>query len=232
MNFSMNGLKEYLDVLPFWVTLTETEKKLIRDNAYIRLFDRNAPIHSESTEDIGFMMLVDGRIRAFLKSEDGREMPLFTLENQELCVFAASSLFEQISFRLCLTAERISRVVVINMTIVERLMDKNLAFRCFVYELLAKRFSSVMESVKWIHFHGLEQRLAAFLIDEHERSGETHIRVTHECIAQHVGASRERVTKMLAQLSGRGLVTKANRCIEIIDIKGLREAAENTSQNS
>ena len=111
-------------------------------------------------------------------------------------------------------------------------MDKNLAFRCFVYELLAKRFSSVMESVKWIHFHGLEQRLAAFLIDEHECSGETHIRVTHECIAQHVGASRERVTKMLAQLSGRVLVTKANRCIEIIDIKGLREAAENTSQNS
>ena len=228
----MNDLTEYLYTLPFWKSLTETEKRLIRDNAYTRIFDRNAVVCSETSADIGFMLLVDGKIRAFLKSDDGRKMPLFMLENQELCVFSASSLFVPISFRLCLTAERISRAVVINMTIVERLMNKNLAFRCFAYEILARRFSSVMESVKWVCFHGLEQRLAAFLVDEYERSGETHIRLTHDCIAQHVGSSRERVTKKLKQLSGRGLITKANRCIEIIDIEGLREAAENTSKNS
>ena len=111
-------------------------------------------------------------------------------------------------------------------------MKKNLAFRCFVYELLAKRFSSAMESVKWVCFHGLEQRLAGFLVAEYERSGEPHIRLTHDCIAQHVGASRERVTKTLAKLSDEKIIRKSNRCIEIIDIEGLREAAENTSKNS
>ena len=222
----MNKLSEYLYALPFWNNLTETEQGLLRDNAYIRFFDKNAPIlHSEASDDIGFMMIVDGRIRAFLQSLDGREITLFSLGAQDVCVFSALSLFKQISFQVFLTADRLSKVLIINMSIVERLMKSNIYFRCFSYELIAERFSSVIDSVKWILFHGLEQRLAAFLVAEYDRHNEMNIRLTHDYIARHVGTSRERVTKTLKKLSDKELIRKAKRCVEITDIEKLREIA-------
>lgn len=33
----------------------------------------------------------------------------------------------------------------------------------------------VMDSMQWILFHGLEQRLAVFLVAEYDRYGKTHI---------------------------------------------------------
>ena len=76
------------------------------------------------------------------------------------------------------------------MSIMEQLMRNNLYFRCFAYELIAERFNLVMDSMQWILFHGLEQRLAVFLVDEHDRYGETRIHLTHDYIARHNGTSR------------------------------------------
>lgn len=223
----MNRLKEYLHALPFWENLTEAEKDLLRNNAYIRFFDKDSEfLHSKTDDDFGLMMLIDGKIRAFLLSQDGREITLFSLSNQSVCVFSALSLFKQISFQVFLSADCHSKVLVINMTIMEKLMKNNIYFRCFAYELIAERFSSTMHSLQWILFHGLEQRLAIFLLKEYEHHQKAQIRLTHEHIARHVGTSRERITKTLKKLKDKNVICKTKRCIEIIDIEKLREIAE------
>ena len=164
----MNITTKHLHALPFWDHLNHTEKNLLRNNAYIRSFDRDSYILlSKADEDIGLMMLVEGRIRAFLLSPDGREITLFSLHDRSICIFSALSLFNQLSFRVFLTSDCCSKVLVVNMSIMERLMQNNLYFRCFAYELIAERFNMVMDSMQWILFHGLEQRLAAFLLTEY-----------------------------------------------------------------
>ena len=70
-------------------------------------------------------------------------------------------------------------------------MRNNLYFRCFAYELIAERFNMVMDSVQWILFHGPKRHLAVFLVAEYDRYGKTHIRLTHDYIARHMGTSRE-----------------------------------------
>lgn len=111
------------------------------------------------------------------------------------------------------------------MSIMEQLMRNNLYFRCFAYELIAERFNLVMDSMQWILFHGLEQRLAVFLVDEYDRYGETHIHLTHDYIARHIGTSRERVTKTLKKLNDKKLIHKSRGCIELTSIDGLRTLA-------
>ena len=223
----MNRLTEYLHTLPFWDNLTETEKDLLRDNAYVRFFDKDSYfLQSKTDEDFGLMLLIDGKIRAFLLSQDGREITLFSLHNQSICVFSALSLFKQISFQVLLTADCHSKVLVINMSIMERLMKDNIYFRCFAYELIAERFSSVMDSFRRHLFFGLEHRLASFLVSEYDHYGKTQIRLTHEHIARHVGTSRECITKTLKKLSDKNLISKSKGCIEITDIEKLREAAK------
>ena len=222
----MSTTTKYLHALPFWEHLNNAEKDMLRNNAYIRTFDRDSYIlHSMAGEDIGLMMLVEGRIRAYLLSPDGREITLFSLHDQSICIFSALSLFNQISFQVFLTSDCRSRVLVVNMSIMEQLMRNNLYFRCFAYELIAERFNLVMDSVQWILFHGLEKRLAVFLVAEYDRHGKTHIHLTHDYIARYIGTSRERVTKTLKKLNDKKLIYKSKGCIELTDIDGLRALA-------
>lgn len=219
----MNITTKHIHALPFWEHLNNAEKDMLRNNAYIRSFDRDSYIlHSRAGEGIGLMMLVEGRIRAYLLSPDGREITLFSLCDQSICIFSALSLFNQISFQVFLTSDCCSKVLVINMSIMEQLMRNNLYFRCFAYELIAERFNMVMDSMQWILFHGLEQRLAVFLVTEYDRYGKTHIQLTHDYIARYIGTSRERVTKTLKKLNDKKLIQKSKGCIELTNIDGLR----------
>ena len=219
----MDIITKHLHALPFWDHLNHAEKELLRNNAYIRSFDKDSYIlHSMAGEDIGLMMLVEGRIRAFLLSPDGREITLFSLHDQSICIFSALSLFNQITFQVFLTSDCRSKVLVIKMSIMEQLMRNNLYFRCFAYELIAERFSQVMNSVQWILFHGLEQRLAVFLVSEYDRNRKEHIHLTHDYIARYIGTSRERVTKTLKKLNDKKLIRKSKGCIELTNIDGLR----------
>ena len=222
----MDIITNHLHALPFWDHLNHAEKELLRNNAYIRSFDKDSYIlHSMAGEDIGLMMLVEGRIRAFLLSPDGREITLFSLHDQSICIFSALSLFNQITFQVFLTSDCRSKVLVINMSIMEQLMRNNLYFRCFAYELIAERFSQVMNSVQWILFHGLEQRLAVFLVSEYDRNRKEHIHLTHDYIARYIGTSRERVTKTLKKLNDKKLIRKSKGCIELTNIDELRAMA-------
>ena len=222
----MNTTTKHLHALPFWEHLNNAEKDMLRNNAYIRTFERDSYIlHSMAGEDIGLMMLVEGRIRAYLLSPDGREITLFSLHDQSICIFSALSLFNQISFQVFLTSDCRSRVLVVNMSIMEQLMRNNLYFRCFAYELIAERFNLVMDSVQWILFHGLEKRLAVFLLAEYDRHVKTHIHLTHDYIARYIGTSRERVTKTLKKLNDKKLIYKSKGCVELTDIDGLRALA-------
>ena len=84
----MNITTKHLHALPFWDHLNHAEKDLLQNNAYIRSFDRDSYIiRSKAGEDIGLMMLVEGRIRAYLLSPDGREITLFSLHDQSICIF-------------------------------------------------------------------------------------------------------------------------------------------------
>ena len=219
-------IADYLPEFPFWKHLTAQEKGLLLQNVYIRSFDGNSYIlHPRADEDIGMMMILEGRIHALALSQDGREVTLFSLDSGNICVFSAVSLFKQITFRVFLQADGPCSALVINMSLLERLMTGNIYFRCFAYELMAERFSSTVSSMQRLLFCGLEQRLASFLFNEYLRQKQTMLYLTHDYIAKHIGTSRERVTKTLKGLCEDGLIRRGKGVIEIVDAQGLKRAA-------
>lgn len=223
---NMREIADYLPKFSFWKHLTAQEKRLLLQNVYVRSFDDNSYIlHPRVDEDIGMMMILEGRIQALALSQDGREVALFSLDSGSVSVFSALSLFKQITFRVFLQADGPCSALVINMSLLERLMTGNIYFRCFAYELIAERFSSTVSSMQRLLFCGLEQRLASFLFDEYLRQKQTMLYLTHDYIAKHIGTSRERVTKTLKGLCEDGLIRRGKGVIEIVDAQGLKRAA-------
>lgn len=215
-------MESVLERLPFWKLLTDSEKELVRQNAVIRLYKKDTRVYSSERECLGMLFVMQGEMRTYLLSEEGREVTLFRIYPNDLCVLSASCVISQISFDTQMSAQKDTEALIIPPNIVLFLKEKNLSVRCFLYELATKRFSDVMWAMQQILFKRLDQRLALFLLQESQRLGTDTIHMTHEQIAQQISSAREAVARMLKQFSEDGLVELKRGAIRLLDQKGLK----------
>lgn len=219
---AVTKMESVLERLPFWKLLTDSEKELVQQNAVIRLYKKGTPVYSSERECLGMLFVMQGEMRTYLLSEEGREVTLFRIYPNDLCVLSASCVISQISFDTQMSAQKDTEALIIPPNIVLFLKEKNLSVRCFLYELATKRFSDVMWAMQQILFKRLDQRLALFLMQESQRLGTDTIHMTHEQIARQISSAREAVARMLKQFSEDGLVELKRGAIRLLDQKGLK----------
>lgn len=215
-------MENILNKLPFWTSLTEQEKEILRKSAVIRRYEKGSFIHSSDRDCLGMLFIISGEIRTYILSDEGREITLFRLYPNDLCVLSASCVISQISFDTQMTARQDTEVLIIPPNITALLKEQNIFVRCFLYEQATERFSEVMWAMQQILFKGLDQRLAAFLVEECERTNSNTVRMTHEQIARNISSAREAVARMLKQFTQDGLVELKRGEIIIKDTDGLK----------
>lgn len=130
--------------LPFWSLLTDREQETVRRGAVTRRYEKGALIHDGGSECLGMLLVLSGEIRTYLLSDEGREVTLYRLYPDDLCVLSASCVISQITFDTQICAQRETEVLIIPASIVAALREQNLPVRCFLYELATQRFSDVM----------------------------------------------------------------------------------------
>ena len=219
---AVTKMESVLERLPFWKLLTDSEKELVQQNAVIRLYKKGTRVYSSERECLGMLFVMQGEMRTYLLSEEGREVTLFRIYPNDLCVLSASCVISQISFDTQMSAQKDTEALMIPPNIMLLLKEKNLSVRCFLYELATKRFSDVMWAMQQILFKRLDQRLALFLMQESQRLGTDTIHMTHEQIARQISSAREAVARMLKQFSEDGLVELKRGAIRLLDQKGLK----------
>lgn len=208
--------------LPFWDKLSDGEKEFVQLNSNILDFSVGQLLHSCSAECMGMLLLLHGEIRVSILSEEGREITLYRLYENDLCAMTASCILDQITFDTQMTAAAECTALVIGTPAFEKLMQDNIYVRCFMYELLSERFSSVMWTMQMILFKGFDRRLASFLISEYRRTGLTTIRMTHDQIAEYTNSAREVVARMLKRFAADGVVEFKRGIISLKDIDALK----------
>lgn len=216
-------MQNLLEKLPFWSALTEREKELLQESAFTRRYEKGTLIHSCTQECLGLLLILSGELRTYLLSDEGREITLFRLYSDDVCVLSASCVISQISFETQMIAQQDTEALIIPAGRIAFLKEKNLAVRCFLYELATQRFSDVMWAMQQILFKGLDRRLADFLLTESERTGSRTIRMTHEQIAQNISSAREAVARMLKQFSEEGFVELKRGAITLRDTESLKK---------
>ena len=169
------------------------------------------------------LLLLEGEIRTYLLSDEGREVTLFRGYSGGLCVLSASCVISQITFEVQMSAQQDTEVLIIPAGITAALKERNIHVRCFFYELAIQRFSDVMWSMQQILFKGLDRRLADFLLAEQERTGSDTVRMTHEQIARHISSAREAVARMLKHFSEDGLVELKRSAVVLLNMDALKK---------
>lgn len=207
--------------LPFWNLLTDKEKEILKDNTIERTYTKGSIVFDNSSSCLGLLNVISGQVRAYLVSDEGKEVTIFKLEDNDLCVLSASCIIKQITFDTQLVANEDTKVLIVPSNIIENLAYMNIELRCYLYEKALARFSDVMWNMQELLFKGLDSRVANYLINQYERTDSTIIKVTHEEIANDINSAREAVTRILKLFVQDGLIKLQKGSIELVDVDAL-----------
>ena len=218
----MESLEQWL---PFWPRLNEAQRKQLSAAARERLVPKGTLLHRGAEDCVGLMLVLEGQLRVYTLSEEGKELTLYRLLERDLCLFSASCLFHSIQFDVLVSAERDTRVIHIPAEVYRSLMEESAAVAGYTNELMASRFSDVMWLMDQILNKKLDARLAAFLLEERELTGSAELSVTHEQIGTYLGSAREVVTRMLRYFQAEGLVRLGRGSLLVLDEPRLEKLA-------
>ncbi len=210
-----------LSRLPYWNDLPELDRAKVPSSAMTRRFAKGQMLYSAQTDCLGMIFVLSGDVRVYVVSEEGREVALFHLREGDPCVLSASCAISQITFETNMVAVEDTDLVVIPTGPYEKLMSENLRVRCFTFELLAERTSTIMWVLQNILFLRLDQRVAGFLLDETQRVESRSLRITQEQIASQINSAREAVARQLARFAEEGLIEMGRGRITLLNSKGL-----------
>ena len=210
-------------MLPFWDQLSAEQAARLMQNTKAIHYEQDETVHAGTQDCIGVLLIKTGELRAYMLSDEGKEVTLFRLGENEACVLSASCLIHSITFDIFIDAVRTTDVYLIDAQVFSRLMEENVYVENFALHVTAERFSEVMWAMEQILFMSFDRRLAIFLLDETAKTGVDNITMTHEQIARYVGSAREVVSRMLKYFAREGMVAVHRGGVEILDKQKLRK---------
>ena len=217
------NLSEYF---PVWNKLTPEHQRLIADSVMERTVEKGAMIHRGGDDCAGLVLIKSGQLRAYMLSEEGREVTLYRLFDYDICLFTASCIMSSIQFEIFIEAEKDTEILVIPPYIYKNIMEQSAACANYTNEIMATRFSDVMWLVEQVMWKSMDKRLASFLVEESRIEGTDKLALTHEKIANHMGTAREVVTRMLKYFQSEEMVVLSRGYVEITDTEALEQLAE------
>ena len=217
------ALSEYF---PIYDKLTKDQQALLDAHASMRTVPPGTILHNGDTTCMGLLIIRDGQLRAYMTSDEGREITLYRLFARDICLFSASCIMNSIQFEITITAEKETEFWIIPPYLYKNLMDNSLAVSNYTNQIMATRFTDVMWLVEQIQWKSFDKRLAHFLLEESSIEQTTVLKITHEKIAAHLGTAREVVTRMLKYFQAEDMVLLTRGTIEIIGEDKLEQLAE------
>ena len=213
---------EYANYIPFWDKLTAQQQQQVGQVIEFRTVKKGTHIHDSSADCLGLVMVKSGQLRAYILSEDGREITISRLFEYDVSLLSASCVMPDMQMNVMIEAEKDTQFWSIPACLFKNLVDGSLAVSAFANSLISGNFSELMWLMEQIMFKSFDKRLAAFLLEEAAIEGSGSLKITHEIIANHLGTAREVVTRMLRYFQSEGMVRLTRGTIEIADEKKLR----------
>jgi CRP/FNR family transcriptional regulator len=185
--------------------------------------------HVGASSDEVFVLL-HGRVKVFELSKEGREVILWFCFPGEL--FGLSEVFQrsgrEVNAQACSQVE----VLCIKKTDFERYIKQHGHLAMQVIELLSYRLRELSDVLLNLASEDVASRVIKLLRRLCSRYGKPNgnqvlldIAITHQEMADMIGASRQTVTSVLSTLRKQGIVKMEQRCIYLQDITWIENIA-------
>ena len=217
---------DFQEYFPIWSKLSVTQQNTLSAALMTKTIAKGTMIHHGSMDCTGLLLVRSGQLRAYILSDEGREITIYRLFDRDMCLFSASCMMRSIQFDVTIEAEKDTELWVIPSEVYQNMMSESAPVANYTNELMATRFSDVMWLMEQIMWKSFDKRLATFLLEESTLEGSASLKITHESIANHLGSHREVITRMLRYFQNEGMVKLSRGVVEITDTAKLEELTE------
>ena len=216
---------DFQDYFPVWNRLTVVQQNRLLTGLTSRKAKKGTILHNGSADCTGLLLIKTGQLRAYILSDEGREITIYRLFDRDMCLFSASCILNSIQFEITITAEKDTEFWLIPSELYKNLLTESAPLANYTNELMAARFSDVMWLIEQVLWKSLDKRLAAFLLEEAAIEDSNELKITHEIIANHLGSHREVITRMLRYFQSEGIVKLSRGKITLLNPERLEALA-------
>lgn len=212
----------FQDYFPIWNQLTAGQQQRILGSLTTRHVKKGTVLHNAQMNCGGLLLIRSGQLRAYILSDEGREITIYRLFDRDMCLFSASCIMRSIQFEVTIEAEKDTDLWDIPAQVYQGIMAESAPVANYTNELMASRFSEVMWLMEQVMWKSMDKRVAAFLLEESAIEGTKELKITHETIANHLGSHREVITRMLRYFQSDGMVRLSRGMVAVADEAKLR----------
>jgi CRP-like cAMP-binding protein len=210
--------------------LSDDELRALADRAVEQSLARDEILFMAGEEARGLYVIVEGAVRAFRESLDGREQVIHV--ERAGTTIAEVPMFDDGAYPSTVAAEEDSVILFIDKRDVRNLCLRHPNIALAALKLLATRLRRCAELVEALSLHEVDQRLARLLVDEARSRGRRsdkgvvfELVLTNQQISARIGTVREVVSRALSRLQQNELIVVSARVITILDEEALRAFA-------
>lgn len=200
--------REIENAFPFIRSLSREDRALLLSQSRHSLFPAGSCIMDETLRCSGVTLVVNGLVRIFKLSDEGKEITLYRIGRGETCVLTVACLLGNgsVPYPVSAVTEHDTLLVVIPVEIFRRLFDTSTPVREFVFSAMAAKFYAVLGLVENITFKRTNERLLDLLISK-TGGGAYPLYATHEAVASELGTAREVVSRLLKEYEQAGMLS-------------------------
>lgn len=215
-------MDKIIESIHFYHLLSNREKEDLNSN--ISSFKLNSGEYLNKKELCGRMILVkSGIIRVFLVSKDGREITLYKLKENDICVLALRCNIDESSKNTFAISETDSEIITISKEYIDRIKKDNSNIQEMILNGVQNRMNDMISLTSDIVFKSSNTRIYEYLLN----SKSDIIYKTHEEIARETQNARETVSRCLKKIEKDNLISLSRSKIKILNREEIRKIIEN-----
>jgi len=217
---------DFLATIPLFSGLPPEELERFAELTRERSYPKGSVILFQDDPGDSLFVLRDGRVKVVLIGEDGREVILGVLEPG--AHFGELALIDDQPRSAHVIAMEDAQLLVLRREDFRRRVEANPTVAWALLSELSRRLRRADVKIGGLVLLDVPGRIARLLLDLADEGGSEQVEkpLTHQTIAQMIGASRETVSRAMKEFQDAGLIRVERRRISIGD----REALEKRSQ--
>lgn len=171
-----------------------------------KTFEPNETIIREGQFIGSFPLVLKGLIRVSRTNEEGNELLLYYLKEDEVCAMSLTCCMARQTSNINALAEQETQVIMLPVELLDSWISKYPTWKQFVMQTFQNRFKELIDTIDSIAFMKLDERLIKNFIDRYKNSGTTAFSGTHQDLALQLNTSREVVSRLLKKLEKDGKI--------------------------
>src|SRR3954462_14486736 len=223
---SLTTTADFLATVPLFSGLNRDELEAFGELTRERTHPRGSVILFENDSGDSLFIVRSGRVKVVLIGEDGREVILGVLGVSQH--FGELSLIDEQPRSAHVIAMEDSSLIVLRREDFRKRVESSPSGAWSLLAELSRRLRRADDKIGGLVLLDVPGRIARLLLDLSEESGTDQIEksLTHQTIAQMIGASRETVSRAMKEFQDSGWINVERRRISLANRSALEQRAQ------